>query len=399
MIQRPAGDSEMSPRPVRIAVSDLDAISFNVPYVTGRERRYIEEVFQSGHFAGNGPFTKRCQAFLGKHLGAQRVLLTHSCTAGLEMSAMLYDLGPGDEVIMPSFTFVTTASAVMRTGATPVFCEVDEATMNIDLADAERRITSATKAIVPVHYAGVAPPMAELMEMADAHGLKVFEDAAQGLGATWQGQRLGTFAPLAAISFHETKNIHCGLGGCLVINDAELADRAEIIWERGTNRAAFFKGLVDKYSWVAVGSSFYPSELQAAFLLAQLEALEDNLTRRRAVWDRYAEGLADLHASGAIQVLLPPEGAVTNAHLFGILLPTPDAADATRKSLNAAGIQATIHYVPLHVSGMGEKLGYTAESLPRTDTLASRLLRLPLHDALTHPQVDRVIQGVHEAVA
>ena len=356
-----------------------ERIPFNVPYIAGNERMYIDQVFENGHFAGNGPFTKRVQTWLGQHLGASRVLLTHSCTAGLEMAAMINGLGPGDEVLMPSFTFVTTASSMMRVGATPVFCEIDPETMLIDLEDAANRVNERTRAIIPVHYAGYAPDMEEILSFAEAHDIAIIEDAAQGLGSSWGGRSLGTFAPLGAISFHETKNIHCGLGGCLIINDSSLADQAEIIWERGTNRSAFFKGFVDKYSWQEVGSSFYPSEFQAAFLLAQLEAMGENLVARRRIWDAYDEALAPLEEAGVLRILRGTPESNHNAHMFAIQMPTPDDADRTRVLLNEGGVQAVIHYVPLHTSGMGSRLGYKPEDLPITVDSAERLLRLPLH--------------------
>ena len=357
----------------------MDKIPFNVPFTSGRERAYIDEVFSNGHFAGNGPFTVKAQNWLENHLGAARVLLTHSCTAGLEISAMLSGLGPGDEVLMPSFTFVTTASSMMRGGALPVFCEVNPDTMLIDLDDARKRVTPRTKAIVPVHYAGLAPDMDEIMKFADAHNLAVIEDSAQGLGSTWKGRPLGTFAPLGAISFHETKNIHSGLGGCLIINDPDLVGRAEIVWERGTDRSAFFKGFVDKYSWQEVGSSFYPSEFQAAFLLAQLEAMDENLAARRRIWNAYDEALSPLEEAGVLRILRSDSESNHNAHMFAIQMPTPEDADQTRIRLNEGGIQAVIHYVPLHTSGMGSRLGYKPEDLPVTVDSAGRLLRLPLH--------------------
>ena len=357
----------------------MDRIPFNVPFISGQEHAYINEVFSNGHFAGNGPFTKRVQAWLENHLAASRVLLTHSCTAGLEMAAMLNGLGPGDEVLMPSFTFVTTASSIMRVGAKPVFCEINPETMLIDLEDAASRVNDRTRAIVPVHYAGSSPDMHAVLSFADEHDIVVIEDAAQGLGSSWAGRPLGTFAPLGAISFHETKNIHCGLGGCLIVNDASLVNQAEIVWERGTNRSAFFKGFVDKYSWQEVGSSFYPSELQAAFLLAQLEAMQENLDLRHQIWSAYDAALTPLEQLGLFRILRSPPGASPNAHMFAILLPTPEEADQARVHLNQNGIQAVIHYVPLHASDMGQKLGYSPNDLPITVNSSSRLLRLPLH--------------------
>jgi len=365
-------------------------IPFNRPFISGREKEYLEAVFETGHFAGNGPFTKRCQTWLEDHLGATKVLLTHSCTGALELASLLADIGPDDEFIVPSFTFVTTASAFMRTGAKPVFCEVDPTTMLMNLDDVEKRITSRTKAIIPVDYAGFAPDMDRLSRLAEENDLIVIEDAAQGLGSSMQGTSLGTFTPMAALSFHETKNIHCGLGGCLVVNDVALSDRAEIIWERGTNRSAFFKGLVDKYSWVELGSSFYPSEFQAAFLLAQLEAMEENLIHRRMIWNGYADSLSGYEQKGDIQILRPPSGLNHNAHMFAIFLPTPQKADSVRQQLGDQGVQAVIHYVPLHESAMGAELGYAADDLPVTTHAASCLLRLPMHAELEMEDVSLI---------
>jgi len=365
-------------------------MKFNVPYVTGKEKEYIDEVFENKFFSGNGEFTKRCQRFLEDQLEAPLVLLTHSCTGALEMSAILSDIGPGDEVIMPSFTFVTTASSFMRSGAKPVFCEIDPKTMMIDMDDAVSRITPRTKAIVPVHYSGCSPNMNEMKEICDSNSVLMIEDAAQGLGSSYGGKPLGTFAPLSAISFHETKNIHSGLGGCLIVNDPDIADRAEIIWERGTNRSAFFKGLVDKYSWVEMGSSFYPSELQAAFLLAQLEGMQKNLDSRSEVWDLYSKNLSNHEDSGIIEVIRPSEDVNQNYHMFAILLQSSEQADEMRKFLNSEGVQAVIHYVPLHTSGMGEKMGYSATDLPITTDAASRLLRLPLHSEISEKDVSFV---------
>ena len=357
----------------------MSEIPFNIPYITGNELRNIEEVFVRGHFAGNGYFTNLCQDWLQEHLGAPRVLLTHSCTGALEMAAILTDLEPGDEVITPSFTFTTTASSFMRSGARPVFCEIDPTTMLIDLDDLEEKITSSTKAIVPVHYAGCSADMERLLSIAESNNLTVIEDAAQGLGSFWNGKPLGTFAPLAAFSFHETKNIHSGLGGCLIINDPKLVERAEVVWERGTDRSAFFRGLVDKYTWREVGSSFYPTEFQAAFLHAQLEAMKDNVENRQKIWKSYKSNLSDLEKEGLLKILTPTKDSEANAHMFAIILPSREICDGLRKFLNDEGVNAVIHYVPLHRSDVGARIGYSDSDLPQTSEFASRLLRLPLH--------------------
>jgi dTDP-4-amino-4,6-dideoxygalactose transaminase len=369
-------------------------IRFNEPFVTGREIDYLQQVISSKQFAGNGPFTKRTQKWFEGRYGVPHALLTHSCTGGLELAAMLLDLGPGDEVILPSYTFVSTATAFLRTGAKLVFCEVDPATMTIDVADVERRITPNTKVIVPVHYAGVGADMTAVMALAAKRGLHVVEDAAQGLDAKRDGKWLGGIAPLAAVSFHETKNVHCGLGGVLFVNDASLFDRAEDMWERGTDRSKMFKGLVDKYSWVEPGSSFYPSELQAAFLMAQLEAIEGNTRRRAEIWCQYETGLQDLGSDGTLRLCHIPEGCVSNFHAYWFHTASGAEADRLREHLSARGVQVTIHYVPLHGSKMGRKMGYRAEDLPVTVDAAERLLRLPLHDNLTDADVATVIREV-----
>ena len=360
----------------------MEPIPFNVPYLAGNEKRYMDEVFSNLHFAGNGPFTKRVQDLLEEMISAPRVLLTHSCTAALEMAALLHDLGPGDEVIIPSYTFVTTASSMMRTGAKVVFCEIDPETMLIDVDDAALRITDRTKAIVPVHYAGFTTPILELEEICKPKGIAIIEDAAQALGTLFDGLPSSRNSPLTTISFHETKNIHSGLGGCLIINNPEFIGRAEMIWERGTNRSEFFKGLVDKYTWKELGSSFYPTEFQAAFLLAQLENMDANLTIRRALWNAYEEAFIVHENRGLLRILRPPKNCNDNAHMFAILLPTSEIADKVRIHLNDNGVNATIHYVPLHASAMGERMGMKPADLPITLDASSRLVRLPLHHEL-----------------
>ena len=374
-------------------------IGFNSPFVTGNEKKYIDEVFENKYFSGNGPFTRRCQDWLEDYLGANSVRLTHSCTAGLEMTAMLAGLTPGDEVIMPSFTFVTTASAFMRNGAVPVFCEIDPESMLIEIKDIEHRIGPKTKAIVAVHYAGFSPDMDELGRLADSYGLMLIEDSAQGLGSKFKGKSLGTLSPLASISFHETKNIHSGLGGCLVINDEDFSEMADIIWERGTNRTAFFKGTVDKYSWQEVGSSFYLSELQAAFLFAQLESLDENLKSRKKIWENYSHAVSPLEKTGKVRILRPPEYCEGNSHMFAILLPDGEAADNARAKLNEVGVNAVIHYVPLHSSKMGAKLGYSPSDLPNTMVASSSLLRLPFHHEISDNDIEYIADSLESILS
>ena len=374
----------------------MRSIKFNVPFLSGNEKDYINEVFDAQEFAGNGRFTKRAQKMLEDMLGAERVLLTHSCTGALEMAAMLAGFGPGDEVLVPSYTFVTSASSVMRTGATPVFCEIDEETMLLDLDDVEAKINSKTRGIVAVDYAGFGLDYTRIDALCSKHNLVCIEDAAQGLGSEWNNQPLGTHTRFGTISFHQTKNIHSGLGGCLVLNDANDVAKAEMIWERGTNRSAFFKGLVDKYNWQVVGSSFYPSELQAAFLCAQLEQLDDNLSRRMELWNHYEKSLSPLENSGEFRVLRQPKKCKHNAHMMALVLPSPEEADRVRLHLNENGVQAVIHYVPLHQSPVGKELGYDEHQLPITSKTAASLVRLPLHLDMNKDDVEHVVKILRE---
>ena len=352
-------------------------IPFNRPYLTGREFEYIREAVAAGQLAGNGRFTGRCQAWLQDQLGAPKVLLTHSCTAALEMCALLLDLRPGDEVIMPSFTFVSTANAFALRGAIPVFVDIRADTLNIDESLIEAAITPRTKAVVVVHYAGVGCDMAAVAAVARRHGLTVIEDAAQGLMASYQGRPLGSLGDLAAFSFHETKNVQCGEGGALVMNDARWVERAEILWEKGTDRSKFTRGQVDKYTWVDVGSSFLPGELIAAFLWAQLEAAGDITAARMALWRSYARACGELLDAGIETPVVPPDCA-HNAHLFRVLLPRHVPRGDVIASLNRRGVNAVFHYVPLHSAPAGRGHARAAGPLPITDDRSARLVRLPL---------------------
>ncbi len=368
-------------------------IHFNEPFIAGREREYIDQVFERGAFGGNLAFSKRCQNWLAEYTGAAHVLMTHSCTGALELAAMLLDLSPQDEVIVPSFTFCATASAFLRTGAKLVFCEIDPTTYNMDVDDVAARITEHTKAIVPVHYAGVACDMARLQALADDCGATLVEDAAQGVGAWLGEQHLGAISPVGCWSFHETKNIHCGLGGAVAVSD-ELLQRAEIIWERGTNRQMMYRGLVDKYSWVDLGSSFYTAEISCAFLYAQLEALDDHLAARLALWNHYRERLAPLADAGKLALLRTTPEQRHNAHAMPIVLSSADESERVRLGLRDRDVQAHIHYVPLHSAPMGRKLGYTAQDLPVTEEYAARLLRLPMHNNLRTSDIDTVVDAL-----
>lgn len=366
-------------------------VPFNRPFMVGHELDYITEAVQSGHLAGDGPFTRRCQSWLEEALGARRVMLTHSCTAALEMSAMLCGVEPGDEVIMPSFTFVSTANAFLLRGARPVFVEIRPDTLNLDENQVEEAITNRTRAIVPVHYAGVSCEMDRLLDIASRHHLRLVEDAAQGIRASYKGRPLGSIGDLGTLSFHETKNLISGEGGALVIQDEELVARAEIIREKGTDRARFFRGEIDKYTWVDIGSSFLPSELVAAFLFAQLEEADRIMETRHRIFDTYREGLEDLEQRGWLRLPIIPQECRHNAHLFYVLLPSEEERDALLSHFKQKGINGVFHYVPLHQSPMGLRLGYTPGDLPVTEETSLRLVRLPLFFGLARRQQDRVI--------
>jgi dTDP-4-amino-4,6-dideoxygalactose transaminase len=353
-------------------------IPFNKPYLTGRELSYIAQAHQNGHLSGDGEFTKKCHAWLEKEIGCQKALLTHSCTGALEMAAMLANIGPGDEVIMPSYTFVSTANAFALRGATPVFVDIRPDTLNLDETKIEAAITSKTRAIVPVHYAGVACEMDTIMEIASRHKLIVIEDAAQGIESSYKGRSLGSIGHLATLSFHETKNIISGEGGALLINSPEMCARAEIIREKGTNRSQFFRGQVDKYTWVDFGSSYLPSELVAAFLWAQMEESEDITRRRLDIWDGYHSALEYLEDHGEIRRPLVPPECQHNAHMYYLLLPDLESRTAFISKLAENDIGAVFHYVPLHSSPMGKKVGRADEKLLCTEDLSNRLVRLPL---------------------
>jgi dTDP-4-amino-4,6-dideoxygalactose transaminase len=352
-------------------------IPFNRPYLTGRELAYIQQAAAAAQLAGNGRFTRRCQSWLEERIGARRVLLTHSCTAALEMAALLIDAQPGDEVIMPSFTFVSTANAFVLRGARPVFVDIRPDTLNIDEAQVEAAITSRTKAIVLVHYAGVACAMDRLMDVANRHGIIVIEDAAHALLSRYRDRPLGAFGHLATLSFHETKNVISGEGGALVINDPRFVERAEIVWEKGTNRSKFFRGQVDKYTWVDLGSSFLPGELTAAFLWAQLEQADAITARRLDIWNKYFEA-SNVLVSLGLRLPIVPSDCSHNAHLFYLLLP-PQARQAdVLKDLNAKGVNAVFHYIPLHSSPAGLRYGRVAGPMAVTDDYSNRIVRLPL---------------------
>jgi dTDP-4-amino-4,6-dideoxygalactose transaminase len=374
-------------------------VPFNLPTLVGTEFSYIAEALGRGHLSGNGSFTKRCQQVLAEQLGAAKALLTHSATAALEMSAILAGLEPGDEVIMPSFTFCSTANAFVLRGVVPVFVEVRADTLNIDEQAIEAAITPRTRAICVVHYAGVAAQMDAIMDIAARHGLMVIEDAAQALHADFRGKPLGSFGALSALSFHETKNLISGEGGALIVNDPALAERAEIIWEKGTNRAQFQRGEVARYTWIDIGSSFLPSELTAAFLYAQLEAGAAVTAQRLAAWNRYHAALAPLEAAGLLRRPLVLQECGHNGHIYFILTPHAESRDRTMAKLAAEGVNAVMHYVPLHSAPAGLRYGRAAGPLPLTDDLSARLIRLPLHPQNTPEAQARVAATLEHVLA
>jgi dTDP-4-amino-4,6-dideoxygalactose transaminase len=352
---------------------------FNKPFIIGPELEYIADAVARGHLSGDGHYTKLCHRWLEEQLGAKRALLTHSCTAALEMAAILCDIEPGDEVIMPSYTFVSTANAFVLRGGVPVFVDIRPDTLNLDEKLIEAAITPKTRAIVPVHYAGVACEMDVIMAVARRHNLLVVEDAAQAVQAEYKGRRPGAIGDLGCLSFHETKNVISGEGGALLINNPDLIERAEIIREKGTNRSKFFRGEVDKYTWVDIGSSFLPSELIGAFLWAQLQHAGEISNRRRQLCALYQDALKDLADAGLVQLPQPePEGVAGNGHMFYLFTRTAAERGALLAHLKTAGVHAVFHYVPLHSSPAGRKFGRTAGALPVTEDRAERLVRLPL---------------------
>jgi dTDP-4-amino-4,6-dideoxygalactose transaminase len=372
------------------------SIPFNRPFIIGRELEYITQAVALGHLSGDGPFTKKCNAWMEQKFGAKKMLLTHSCTAALEMAALLADIQPGDEVIMPSYTFVSTANAFVLRGAVPVWCDIREDTLNIDETKIEALITPRTKAIVPVHYAGVGCEMDAIMEIAQRHNLVVIEDAAQAVNATYKGRYLGTIGHLGCYSFHETKNLIAGEGGALVINDARFVDRAEIIREKGTNRSKFFRGQVDKYTWVDIGSSYLPSELVAAFLYAQLEEADKINHQRLILWDAYYQGLKPLADAGKLRLPVIPAHCGHNAHMFYIIVKSEAIRARLLTHLKNDNINAVFHYVPLHTSPMGMQYGYKAGDLAVTEDLSDRLIRLPCYYELSEEKQDLVIAHLHK---
>jgi dTDP-4-amino-4,6-dideoxygalactose transaminase len=371
----------------------MDTIPFNVPCVLGTEKKYIDEVLARKELCGNGYFTNKCQAFMEEKFNARHVLLTTSCTSALEMCSLLLNLQPGDEVLVPSYTFVSTVNAIIMRGATPVFVDIRPDTLNMDETRIEAAITSQTKAIYVVHYAAVGAAMDKILAIADKHGIFVVEDAAQGVDATYRGRYLGTIGHLGAFSFHDTKNYNCGEGGALIVNDARFIERAEVILEKGTNRKQFFDGYIDKYTWVDIGSSFILSELNAAYLYAQLEAKDAIRHKRLSVYNRYQSGLQELAHRGIIFPTIPLE-CEHNGHMFYLLCRSRQERTRLLSFLKSQGVFAVFHYVPLHTAPMGQKIAAPV-TLPVTEDLSARLVRLPMYYDLTDAQVQRVIDMVN----
>lgn len=370
-------------------------IPFNLPPKSTNEEKYLSQVIANKKFSGEGLFNKKCAEWFNKNLPTLMTVITPSCTSALEMAMVLTDIGPGDEVILPSFTFTSTANVIALYGATPVFVDVDPRTMNIDPVMIEKAITPHTKVIMPVHYAGVGCEMDKIMALANKHDIWVVEDAAQGIFASYKGKALGTWGHMAAFSFHETKNIVCGEGGALTINDPRLVARAEIVRDKGTNRQQFLNGQVDKYTWQDKGSSYLLSELAAAFLYSQLEEGVAITEKRRAIWNKYYAGLADLEKEGRLQRMFVPADCTPNGHIFYIFLNSAEVRAELWKYLKAEGIQSTTHYVPLHSAPAGVKYGRVAGSMKVTDDLSDRLLRLPMFADLGDQDVALVLEKVH----
>jgi dTDP-4-amino-4,6-dideoxygalactose transaminase len=375
-------------------VDPTSEIPFNLPFATGDEFAMIREAIDNMHLSGNGPFSRRCEAWLAARIGSAAVHLAPSCTAALEMATLLAGIEPGDEVLMPSFTFVSTANAVVLRGATPVFVDIRPDTLNLDEELLEAAVTEHTKAIVPVHYGGVACDMDVIMSVADRHGLIVIEDAAHALLARYQERPLGGIGQLGALSFHETKNVICGEGGALLVNDPALVERAEIVQEKGTDRRQFFRGEVDKYTWVEVGSSFLLSDVNAAFLYAQLQQADAITRRRMELWTRYHEGFRGLESQGVLRRPIVPHDVEHSAHLYYLLIEPPADRDDLIAALERQGIGAVFHYVPLHSAPAGRRYGREGSEMSVTEDVSARLVRLPLWIGMEESHVDRVVDAV-----
>lgn len=374
------------------------SIPFNKPYITGHELKYIAQAHAKGQLAGDGSFTNQCQSWLEQRIGCHKALLTHSCTAALEIAAILADIQPGDEVIMPSYTFVSTANAFVLRGAVPVFVDIRPDTLNIDETKIEAAITPRTRAVVPVHYAGVACEMDTIVNIAQRHNLFVIEDAAQGIMSMYKGKPLGSIGHLGAYSFHETKAIISGEGGALLINDERFAERAEIIREKGTNRSQFFRGQIDKYTWVDIGSSYLPGEVIAAFLWAQMEEAENITNMRLNIWQRYHNALAPLETSGVLCRPIVPKDCRHGAHMYYALLAPGINRQTILDEFKRNNIGAVFHYVPLHSSPAGQRYGRAHGNLAITNSVSERLIRLPLWVGMTVSEQESVVKTLARAL-
>ncbi len=396
-LQERDGDYGMRDR-LSPAAGDDGIVPFNRPYMVGTELGHLQQAHANLRMAGDGDFTRRCSRWLERQVGCSKALLTPSCTAALEMTALLADIGPGDEIIMPSFTFVSTANAFALRGGVPVFIDIRPDTLNLDETHIEAAITARTRAIVVVHYAGVGCDMDRVMEIARRYGLLVIEDAAQGVMSTYRGRPLGSIGQLGTLSFHETKNIMAGEGGALFVNDLSFAHRAEVIREKGTNRTEFLEGRVDRYTWLDIGSSYLPSEMTAAFLWGQMGAAADITARRLTLWDAYHRAFEGLETAGRLRRPVVPPECAPNGHMYYVLLPAGVDRARFLADLTSRGINAVSHYVPLHSSPGGLRFGRHVGSLEHTTSLSGRLVRLPLWIGL-EPFQGRVIDAVHEALA
>jgi dTDP-4-amino-4,6-dideoxygalactose transaminase len=369
-------------------------IPFNRAATVGRECEYMALAVAQGHISGDGPFTRKCQSFFEQELGIGKALLTTSCTHALDMTAMLLNFQPGDEVIVPSFTFVSTVNAFVLRGARPIFADIRPDTLNLNEQLLQDLITPRTKAIAVVHYAGVACCMEPILEIARRSGIHVIEDNAHGLFGKYKGKSLGSFGCMATLSFHETKNLTCGEGGALLINDPCMIERAEVLREKGTNRSRFFRGQVDKYTWIDIGSSYLPSDILAAYLYGQIERWRDIQARRRFVWTYYYEQLKSWADSRGIGLPFIPEDCEQPYHIFYLLLPSLDRRDAMISHLRSCGVQSTFHYVPLHTSEMGLRLGGRSGQCPVTESVSERLIRLPFYYGLTENNLNQIVKAV-----
>jgi len=371
-------------------------IPFNRPFIVGKELYYIAQSVLNGHISGDGPFTKKCQALMEEKLNTKKILLTHSCTAALEMAAILCRVGPGDEVIMPSYTFVSTANAFYMRGAKLVFIDIRPDTLNMDETKIAEEITDFSKVIVPVHYGGVGCEMGIIMDIARRRHLYVVEDAAQGMNAKCHDQFLGTIGDIGAFSFHETKNFICGEGGAIAINNEQFIERAEIIREKGTNRSKFFRGEVDKYTWIDIGSSYLPSDILAAFLYAQLENMDKINNRRKEIFNLYFQALTPLAEKGFLKLPVVAPQCESNSHLFYIILKDEKTRNALMNYLKSKGILAIFHYLPLHLSPIGRSMGYREGQLPVTESMSGRLLRLPFYYDLKEGEQRKIIKFIED---